>query len=100
MEQIRKKLSKDEMEVMLQKILHYKILHDKIIELERDIFKIQEQKDSLLTDLELSRADETYYLAQLEEKYGPGKLDVLSMDWVEAELEEKIKTEEHDDSIS
>lgn len=82
MNNYRKKLDTGDQEKILITLLHYKKLHEDIAELEQQIRELQDKKDLMLTDLQLSRADETLVLANFESKYGPGKLDIMTLEWV------------------
>lgn len=66
----------------MEKLVHYRKLHEEIIELELSIKRAAEKKDELVTELLLARADEEMMMANLTMTYGPGKLDVRNMEWV------------------
>jgi hypothetical protein len=112
MTEIRKKLKVTDQEQIIKIVLHYKVLHEQIADLELRMQEIQEKKDELLSDLKSSRSDEQFLYSRLSFDYGgEGKIDTKSMEWVIADpsnqsnvktgidLTLNLKTEENDSSV-
>lgn len=93
MDHSRKKLTVEDQGKIISKIIGFKDIHDKIVVLESKLKEMQEQKEMLLMDLDLARADEDMVMADLEFAYGPGKLDIQTLEWV-SENETKIDENE------
>jgi len=91
MSENRKLINSSEQAKAINMMLKFKSIHDNITKLEVQIESIKEVKEVLLEDLDMARADDEYYQAQLEAIYGPGKLDTTTLEWV-------TKIEEHEDS--
>lgn len=91
MSENRKLINSSEQAKAINMMLKFKNIHDNITKLEAQIESIKEVKEVLLEDLDMARADDEYYQAQLESIYGPGKLDTTTLEWV-------TKIEEHEDS--
>ena len=82
-------LDKDDKDSILNLMSDYKESHDALSEVETTIKGIQEQlkalyesKDNALRSLEKVRINEIKVTESLNEKYGEGKLDVQSFEWV------------------
>lgn len=98
MDQIRKKLSADDLAAIIEKLTNYKDLHGKIMDLESQLKEMQERKEMLVTELDLARADEEMMMANMAFKYGPGKLDPRTLEWVE-ETQNKAQDNEYIERI-
>ena len=70
------------------KVLHeFKDIHAQIKKLEDKMKSIGEEKDLLLTLLETKRGDDVMLHADLELKYGEGKIDLTTFEWVNGKQE-------------
>lgn len=95
MNQIRKKLSAEDLSAIIEKLTNYKDIHGKIADLETQLKEMQERKEMLVTELELARADEEMLIADMTMKYGPGRLDPKTLEWVEEETKNKAENNEY-----
>lgn len=89
MSENRKLINPNEQARAINLMLKFKDIHENISKLEKQMDAIKEVKEVLLSDLEMTRADDEFYHAQLESVYGPGKLDTTTLEWV-------TKTEENE----
>ena len=94
MSQNRKLINPDEQARAIEIMMKFKEIHDGIRVLEDQMDEIKQRKEDLLGELELTRADDDFYQAQLEMVYGPGKLDTTTLEWVtKTEQDETINND-------
>jgi len=82
MSENRKLINPAEQAKAINIMLKFRDIHENIAKLEKQMEAIKEVKEVLLSDLDMARADDDFYQAQLESIYGPGKLDTTTLEWV------------------
>lgn len=83
------KLEQNELDAINELIVKYNNQHDDIIrvelsikELETNLKSLNEKKDKLLNTIEDNRDLERTIVKALVDKYGEGKLDVQTLEWI------------------
>lgn len=85
----RKLITPEEQTAAVAIMMHFREIHHDIGKLEKEMERIREEKEMLLMDLDVTRADDEMLQAQLLMEYGPGALDATKLEWV-------TKIEEHE----
>lgn len=75
-------LENDDKFIVKNIIDSYKKLHDELGQLENDLSSINHKKEITVNSILSTRTFEEAFTKTLEEKYGPGKLDVQTMKWI------------------
>jgi hypothetical protein len=82
-------LTEDEKNNIHELIKNYKKSHDQITRAEnliKDFSKslelLQQEKDVIIERITENRNNEAIVMKQLEEKYGPGKLNPTTLEWI------------------
>ena len=86
----RKLISSKNQKAAIAIMMRFREIHNNISKLEADMKRIQDEKDMLLIDLDLARADDELFQSNLSLTYGPGVLDATKLEWVT-----KIEENEH-----
>jgi len=68
-------------------MVRFKDVHEGISSLERKMAELDEERKSLLSELEDVRTDDRFFQARLSGNYGPGRLDATKLEWVNYEEE-------------
>lgn len=73
-------------------IKSYRDLHDEIHQIDYEIRdlearmrKLYADKDRIIGQIETNRETESVIMKEMTEKYGDGKIDVLTLDWIKTE---------------
>ena len=110
------KLTQEQQDQVIEIIRTYRKLHDIVAEMDINIqdlnarlAAINTQKDQYLNDIRKNRETETNYFKGMVETYGPGKLNIETMEWTSqpvpdeitkgfSDIEPKIELQENDQS--
>ena len=63
-------------------MMKFRKLHVEIDSIQSEIEKLQVKKDAMIAELESARADDTMLQTDLESRYGPGRLDGKTLEWI------------------
>ena len=82
-------LEPEEKQQILDLVDRYRTLHDEIAKIEASIVSFQESlktlykdKDSIINGIESNRENESTVIKGLVKKYGEGKLNLESFEWI------------------
>ena len=74
-------LEKKELETVNNFIINYKKIYDEITEVENELRRLTIKQKNLLTKLTDNREMEIEFSNQIEEKYGKGKFNILTLEY-------------------
>jgi hypothetical protein len=81
-------LSAEERAQILKFSREFVNIHQSILSVEENIAKLEIESSSLISQLEKCREVENEFVAQLENRYGGGKLDPINLTWKKEILNE------------
>jgi predicted RNA-binding protein len=61
---------------------NYRKIHEEINQVESRLNKLSKKQEKLSVDLDNARHDEKKFGEYLKEKYGPGKLDTMTLEYI------------------
>ena len=76
------KLSKEENEKMIRIVNKYNDIHSQFSKVQNLLDEIHKQKDDLIVSLDNNRYDELAFFEELNKKYGDGKFDLNSFEYI------------------
>ena len=76
-----KQISNKEKETVLNFSRSYIAIHGEIVKVEKEIKKLEESSSGLISELESCRAEEEKFMSKMIKKYGPGKLNPMTLSW-------------------
>ena len=85
------KISKLEKDQIIKLSAEFVSIHKQIMDVEKSIIKLKNKSAELLENLENCRKDEKTLISQMQEKYGSGSLDPVSMEWKKEQMEHGIE---------
>ena len=75
-------LEKKEIEKANQIISTYQKLEGNLTDIQKKLEDLDKQKTKLLQELDKTRSEETKFFTNLSKKYGEGKLDLYTMEYI------------------
>lgn len=79
------KLQKEEIQKIRSMSDNFISIRDMISDVENRMEKLKNESTYLVNLLESQRSEESDFIGYLQDQYGPGKLDLTSMEWVKEE---------------
>jgi len=78
----RVKLKDEEYRQISSIVEKYRVLQDEFDDVQAKLEELDKQKVSLLSRLDLVRAEENKFFSIVEKTHGKGKLDILTMEYI------------------
>ena len=85
-------INKKEKERVLKFSNNYISIHGEIVSVEKEIKKLEESSANLISELERCREEESCFMERMIKKYGPGRLNPMTLCWEPESLQEEIKS--------
>jgi len=85
------KISKLEKDQIIELSAEFISIHKQIMDVEKSILNLKNKSAELLENLENCRKDEEMLISKMQEKYGAGSLDPVSMEWKKEQIEHGIE---------
>ena len=79
---MKAQLNLDEQLTIASLMDKYRNIHNNINEVENKLSNLNQEQHMLTDELENVRSDEKQFGEYLKEKYGPGKLDTLTLEYI------------------
>jgi septation ring formation regulator EzrA len=77
-----KKLSNEELSSANKIVNEYRTIESEFTEIQSQLEKIDAEKVNLLSRLDAIRSEELEFYENLEDKYGKGKIDLLTFEYI------------------
>ena len=79
---MKKQLNIDEQLTIAGLMGEYQNIHDEINKVESNLKELTQLQEILSTALDKTRSDEKEFGIYLKQKYGPGKLDTVTLEYI------------------
>ena len=77
-----KNLSNEELSVANKIVNEYRTIETEFTEIQSQLERIDAEKSNLLSRLDAIRSEELEFYDNLEDKYGKGKIDLLTFEYI------------------
>jgi hypothetical protein len=79
---MKKQLNLEEQLTIASLMDNYRNIHDEINKVEKKLTLLSKKQEKLSIDLDNARQNEKNFGDYLKEKYGPGKLDTMTLEYI------------------